>query len=93
MRLKLLLAIVAVLAASPVLAADADNARLEALVEQAGGHPLPLYYTKNTIVTANDDGTVGSILLKLDKGETIPTGARLYLMVDTYPVYTGALID
>ena len=71
----------------------ADEHVYSILVTDAGGHPLPLYYTKNTIVTANDDGTVGSILLKLDKGETIPTGARLYLMVDTYPVYTGALID
>ncbi|HWQ99180.1 MAG TPA: PQQ-binding-like beta-propeller repeat protein [Clostridia bacterium] len=71
----------------------ADEHVYSLLLTDASGHPLPLYYTKNTIVTANDDGTVGSILLKLDKGETIPADARLYLMVDTYPVFTTTLAD
>jgi hypothetical protein len=71
----------------------ADEHVYSILLTDAAGHPLPLYYTKNTIVTANDDGTVGSILLKLDKGETIPAGTRLYLMVDTYPLFKTTLAD
>ncbi len=56
------------------------------LVTDASGHPLPLYYTKNTSIMANGDGTIGSVTLTLDKGETIPADARVYVMVDTYPV-------
>lgn len=61
------------------------------LLTDKSGHPLPLYYTKNTSVFPNEDGTIGGILLKLDKGETIPEGARVYVMVDTYPLYVGDL--
>lgn len=59
------------------------------LVTDADGHPLPLYYTKNTIVKAHDDGTIDSVTLRLDKGESIPTDARVYVLVDTYPVLVG----
>lgn len=65
----------------------ADEHVYSLLVTDAGGHPLPLYYTKNTQTSANGDGTIGSVTLTLDKGETIPAGARVYVMVDTYPVY------
>jgi len=67
----------------------ADEHVFSLLVTEASGHPLPLYYTKNTTVYANDDGTIDSIVLKLDKGETIPEDARFYVMVDTYPVFVG----
>jgi hypothetical protein len=56
------------------------------LLTDKDGNPLPLYYTKNTAVTANDDGTIASVTLTLDKGETVPAGARAYVIVDTYPV-------
>ncbi len=59
------------------------------LVTDSAGHPLPLYYTKNTAVYSNGDGTIDSIVLTLDKGETIPDGARFYVLVDTYPVFIG----
>ena len=36
---------------------------------------------------------IESVTLKLDKGETIPKDARVYVMVDTYPVLSDALID
>lgn len=64
----------------------ADEHVYSILVTDANGHPLPLYYTKNTLVSANEDGTVGSVTLTLDKRETIPANARVYVMVDTYPV-------
>ncbi len=67
----------------------ADEHVFSLLVTDAAGHPLPLYYTKNTSVYANADGTIDSVVLTLDKGETIPDGARVYVMVDTYPVFIG----
>ena len=67
----------------------ADEHVYSILVTDKTGHPLPLYYTKNTSVTANDDGTIDSITLSLDKGESIPANARVYVMVDTYPVLIG----
>ena len=59
------------------------------LATDSSGHPLPLYYTKNTSVAANADGTIQSVTLSLDKGETIPDGARFYVLADTYPVFVG----
>ncbi len=67
----------------------ADEHVFSLLVTEASGHPLALYYTKNTSIYANDDGTIDSIVLKLDKGETIPEDVRFYVMVDTYPVFIG----
>jgi outer membrane protein assembly factor BamB len=67
----------------------ADEHVFSLLVTDADGQPLPLYYTKNTAVYSNDDGTIDSIVLTLDKGETIPGDARFYVMVDTYPVFIG----
>ena len=71
----------------------ADEHVFSLLVTDAGNHPLPLYYTKNTAIKANADGTIESVTLNLDKGESIPVGARVYVMVDTYPVLSDALID
>ena len=59
------------------------------LTTDSSGHPLPLYYTKNTSVAANADGTIQSVTLSLDKGETIPDDARFYVLADTYPVFVG----
>ena len=64
----------------------ADEHVFSILVTDAGGHPLPLYYTKNTLVKARDDGTIDSVTLTLDKSVTIPADARVYVMVDTYPM-------
>ena len=71
----------------------ADEHVFSVLVTDAGNHPLPLYYTKNTSIKANADGTIESVTLTLDKGEAIPAGARVYVMVDTYPVLSDTLID
>lgn len=67
----------------------ADEHVFSILVTDGGGHPLPLYYTKNTIVKAQGDGAIDSITLRLDKGESIPADARVYVLVDTYPVMIG----
>ena len=71
----------------------ADEHVFSILVTDANGNPVPLYYTKKTSIYANADGTIASVALKLDKGEAIPDGAQVHVMVDTYPVYTGALAD
>ena len=47
---------------------------------------IPLYYTKNTFVTANPDGTIHSIDLVFDKGEKLSGNYTVYILVDTYPV-------
>lgn len=64
----------------------ADEHVYSILFTDASGHPLPLYYTKNSSILASGDGTMESVTLTLDKGETIPADARVYVMVDTYPV-------
>ena len=71
----------------------ADEHVFSLLVTDAGNHPLPLYYTKNTAIKVNADGTIESVTLNIDKGESISVGARVYVMVDTYPVFSDILID
>lgn len=61
------------------------------LLTDKDGNPLPLYYTKNTLVSATSDGAIDSVVLTLDKGDTVPSGARVLVLVDTYPVYLAAL--
>ncbi|PKN98889.1 MAG: hypothetical protein CVU42_10265 [Chloroflexi bacterium HGW-Chloroflexi-4] len=51
------------------------------------GNPLPLYYTNNTKVEANDDGTIKSITYTFDKDEDISTLSSIFVLVDTYPVF------
>lgn len=53
------------------------------------GNPLPLYYTKNTSVQTNADGTIKSVMLTFDKGEALSAAANIYVLVDTYPVFVG----
>ena len=76
----------AVFSGSSLLAADHVYSLM---LTDKDGNPLPLYYTKNTSVTANADGTIQSITLTFDKGETISTAANIYVLVDTYPVFVG----
>ncbi|MPM83836.1 hypothetical protein SDC9_130905 [bioreactor metagenome] len=59
------------------------------LLVDGSGNPLPLYYTKNTTVEANADGTVNSITLMFDEDEDISSVQAIYVLVDTYPVYSG----
>ncbi|HWQ06775.1 MAG TPA: PQQ-binding-like beta-propeller repeat protein [Feifaniaceae bacterium] len=70
-------------------ALNANEHVFSILVTDSARNPLPLYYTKNTSVSANADGTIQSVTLALDKGETIPDGARFYVLADTYPVFVG----
>ena len=62
MRLKLLLASVAVVLASPVFASDADNARMDALVEQA----VQRYQLPGIAVGVIEDGKV---VRRITRGE------------------------
>ena len=45
------------------------------LMTDANGHPLTLYYTKNTSFPANGDGSIATVTLRLDKGEAVPSDA------------------
>jgi outer membrane protein assembly factor BamB len=58
------------------------------LVDEASGKALPLYYTKNTAVSASEDGSVNAVSVSYDKGE-VEGSVKAYLMVDTYPVAAG----
>ncbi|MCE5190014.1 MAG: PQQ-binding-like beta-propeller repeat protein [Eubacteriales bacterium] len=65
----------------------ADEHVVSILPTDKDGLPLSLYYTKNTAVEANDDGTVRSVTVSFDKGEDVSAAARAYVLVDTYPVF------
>jgi len=70
----------------------ADEHVIGILLADKDGDPLSLYYTKNTSVVANDDGTVQSVTVSFDKGEDVSSAARAYVLVDTYPVYVDAAL-
>ena len=63
----------------------ADEHVYSIMLTDQDGNPLPLYYTKNTSVTS--DGATISVTLTFGKDEEIPPDARVYVMVDTYPIY------
>lgn len=67
----------------------ADEHVYSILLTDASGNPLPLYYTKNTSIAANADGTIQSVIYTVGKDEDIATAANIYVLVDTYPVYVG----
>ena len=69
---------------------QADQHVYSLLLTNQDGNPLPLYYTKNTIVQANEDGTLESVTLTFDKDEDISKAANIYVLIDTYPVYDSA---
>jgi hypothetical protein len=71
----------------------ADEHIVSILLTDKDGAPLSLYYTKNTAVEANDDGTVRSVTVSFDKGEDVSTAARAYVLVDTYPVYIDSALS
>ncbi len=58
------------------------------LVDDATGKPLPLYYTKRTMVEAGSDGAVKKVTVSYDPGQ-VRGRVRAYYMVDTYPVERG----
>jgi hypothetical protein len=57
------------------------------MLADESGSPLPLYYTNNTSITTNPDGTIQSVTLTFDEGEDIFSINTVYVLVDTYPVY------
>jgi outer membrane protein assembly factor BamB len=61
------------------------------LLTDPAGHPLPLYYTRFTQVTAAADGTLREISLSFDEDETVQGEITVRLMVDTYPAYKAVL--
>lgn len=67
----------------------ADEHVYSIMLVDDNGNPLPLYYTKNTSVEANPDGTLKAIHLTIDKGEDISSLQTIYVLVDTYPVYVS----
>jgi outer membrane protein assembly factor BamB len=74
----------------PAGPAKADHVFSLLLVDQAGGLPLPLYYTKRTKVEADDAGRVIRVALSFDQGE-VKGGVRAILLVDTEPVAEAVL--
>ena len=50
------------------------------------GNPLPLYYSANTHVLSNEDGTIMGVSLDFDKNEVVQGNIKVYLMIDTYPI-------
>jgi len=71
----------------------ADEHAVSILLADKDGDPLSLYYTKNTSVVANGDGTVSSVTVSFDKGEDVSSAARAYVLVDTYPVYVETALS
>jgi outer membrane protein assembly factor BamB len=67
----------------------ADEHVYSIMLTDANGNPLPLYYTKNTSVEANADGTIKSITYTVGDGEDVSSAANIYVLVDTYPIYVG----
>ena len=65
----------------------ADEHVYSIMLSDQAGNPLPLYYTNNTKVVANADGTIKSITYTFDKGEDASTAKMVYVLVDTYPVF------
>ncbi len=57
------------------------------MIADAFGNPLPLYYTNNTSIEINADGTIKTVTLTFDEGEDISGMDKIYVLVDTYPVY------
>ncbi len=63
----------------------ADEHVYSIMLTDQDDNPLPLYYTKNTSVTS--EGATISVTLTFGEDEEIPPDARVYVIVDTYPIY------
>jgi outer membrane protein assembly factor BamB len=63
----------------------ADEHVYSIMLADQDGNPLPLYYTKNTSVSS-EEGTI-TVTLAFGKDEIIPQNAKVYVLVDTYPIY------
>jgi hypothetical protein len=57
------------------------------MLADESGTPLPLYYTNNTSIENNSDGTIKSVSLTIDPEEDISSMNTIYVLVDTYPVF------
>jgi outer membrane protein assembly factor BamB len=62
------------------------------LLVDSNGNPLPLYYSANTHIFSEADGTITRVSLDFDKNENIQGEIKVYFMVDTYPVASKVLI-
>jgi outer membrane protein assembly factor BamB len=65
----------------------ADEHVYSIMLADENGNPLPLYYTNNTSIEENIDGTIKSVTLTFDKGEDITVAKTIYVLADTYPVF------
>lgn len=67
----------------------ADEHVYSIMAVDGDGNPLPLYYTKNTSITQNADGTIKSVGLVIGEDEDVSKAATYYVLVDTYPVFVS----
>jgi hypothetical protein len=58
------------------------------LVDKSGS-AAPLYYTADTHTAANSDGTIKSVTLDFLQSENVKGSYTAYVLVDTFPVYSG----
>ncbi len=65
----------------------ADEHVYSLMLTDENGNPLPLYYTNNTKIETNSDGTINSITYTFDKEEDASAVKTTYVLVDTYPVF------
>ena len=63
----------------------ADEHVFSIMLTDKDGNPLPLYYTKNTSVTS--DGATITVTLNFGEDEVIPPDTKIYVLVDTWPIY------
>jgi hypothetical protein len=58
------------------------------LVDAASGHPLPLYYSGRTEVTADANGVVTDVTIRFE-AEEVPAAVRAYYLVDAQATASG----
>jgi outer membrane protein assembly factor BamB len=66
-------------------ALKADEHVYSIMLTDQDSNPLPLYYTKNT--TVSSEGGIITVTLNFGKDEEIPPEAKVYVLVDTHPIY------
>ena len=64
---------------------QADEHVFSIMLSDQDNNPLPLYYTKHTTVSA--DGDTITVTLTFGKDEVVPADAKVYVLVDTYPIF------
>ena len=59
------------------------------MLVDSSGSAAPLYYTADTHAAANADGTVKSVSLDFLQSENVRGSYTVYVLADTYPVYSA----